>query len=420
MRKNPRKSNLKKISLVFCVIVLIISSCKSVFKTSAYKAYVNSLESAGLSESKMGSTWIRIGELALSNPTQQVVTPFKERIYFQDNSPGALGYKINYKKGRKLKFKINTSAKETFGLFIDLYEAGEKLKNVISDKSRDTTFYYEDNDNKVLVMRLQPELLISGSVDIEIIEEAKLGFPVSGGSNKSIQSFWGVDREGGARKHEGIDIFARRGTPVLAVADGVISRVQETPIGGKVVWQRLGLFNQSIYYAHLDSQLVTSGQEVKKGEPVGRVGNTGNAKTTSPHLHFGIYTIGGAIDPLEYVVLGDTTPAPLKNEVRYLGQQVMVSKNRNLIIPAYVVAVSSDSITYRNQFDGIEKVKTLAVSSKKLTDRIKKDQQIYEMPGSAETIIGELKTNQEYEVWGLSKDSLYVHKGAVRGWVSRN
>ncbi len=59
--------------------------------------------------------------------------------------------------------------------------------------------------------------------------------------------------------------------------------------------------NYSLYYAHLDSQIVSSGQQVKAGDVLGLMGNTGNARTTIPHLHFGIYTNSGAVDPLPFI-----------------------------------------------------------------------------------------------------------------------
>ncbi len=78
-------------------------------------------------------------------------------------------------------------------------------------------------------------------------------------------------------------------------------------MGGKQVWLRDGIFGQSLYYAHLDSILVSGGKRVKTGDTLGLVGNTGNAKTTSPHLHFGIYTTNGAIDPLPFVAIKSRT-----------------------------------------------------------------------------------------------------------------
>ena len=57
----------------------------------------------------------------------------------------------------------------------------------------------------------------------------------------------------------------------------------------------------TLYYAHLDEQLATDGQSVRAGDTIGLIGNTGNARSTPPHLHFGIYTFGEAIDPLPFV-----------------------------------------------------------------------------------------------------------------------
>ena len=125
-------------------------------------------------------------------------------------------------------------------------------------------------------------------------------YPVAG-KKSFIGSFWGAVRDGGKRKHEGIDIFARKGTPVVAVAEGVVVEAGNTPRGGKTVWLRS--FNDDFYYyyAHLHEHLVTAGQTVKKGQHLGTVGNTGNAKLTPPHLHFGIYSFTGAVNPLPYI-----------------------------------------------------------------------------------------------------------------------
>jgi murein DD-endopeptidase MepM/ murein hydrolase activator NlpD len=129
-----------------------------------------------------------------------------------------------------------------------------------------------------------------------------LAFPVSG-SRANIGSFWGDERDGGKRRHEGIDIFAKKGTPVVAVCDGIITSVGTNRLGGKVIWMQACTHPWSAYYAHLDDQKVKAGQLVKKGQVLGTVGNTGNAITTPPHLHFGIYRWIGVADPLPYVRL---------------------------------------------------------------------------------------------------------------------
>jgi hypothetical protein len=99
-----------------------------------------------------------------------------------------------------------------------------------------------------------------------------------------------------------VDIFAPRGTPVLAAAEGVVSRVQDTNLGGKVVWVRDPARNANLYFAHLDSQVVLPDQLVSVGDTLGFVGNTGNARATAPHLHFGLYRRGeGPVDPAPFL-----------------------------------------------------------------------------------------------------------------------
>src|SRR5688500_8202164 len=81
-----------------------------------------------------------------------------------------------------------------------------------------------------------------------------LVFPVAG--NKSyIRDKWGASRAGGIRRHKGIDIHARRGTPVVAICDGIITNRAHTPIGGKTLWLKSAAHSWTAYYAHLDQQL---------------------------------------------------------------------------------------------------------------------------------------------------------------------
>ena len=127
-----------------------------------------------------------------------------------------------------------------------------------------------------------------------------LDFPVSG-TKSNIGGFWGDSRDGGERKHKGIDIFAKKGTPVVAVSDGRIVKEAHTPIGGKTIWLKPTNRSWTAYYAHLDKQLVKPGQRVRKGQVIGTVGNTGNARKTPSHLHFGIRPGKGWVNPLPYV-----------------------------------------------------------------------------------------------------------------------
>lgn len=100
----------------------------------------------------------------------------------------------------------------------------------------------------------------------------------------------------GYRKHEGVDIFALSGTPVLAVVNGVIENKGVNPLGGNKLWVRSPGDNWSYYYAHLAGYApgISNGTRVKKGQVIGYVGNTGNARTTPAHLHFETHVPSGA------------------------------------------------------------------------------------------------------------------------------
>ena len=100
----------------------------------------------------------------------------------------------------------------------------------------------------------------------------------------------------GYRKHEGVDIFAISGTPVLSVVNGVIEQKGVNGLGGNKLWVRSPSDNWSYYYAHLSGYAsgISNGTRVRKGQVIGYVGNTGNAKTTPSHLHFETHVPSGA------------------------------------------------------------------------------------------------------------------------------
>lgn len=125
-------------------------------------------------------------------------------------------------------------------------------------------------------------------------------FPVAG-THSRILDKWGASRGGGVRRHKGIDIHARKGTPVVALSDGRIVERAHTPIGGKTLWLKASGQPWKAYYAHLDKQFVKEGQYVRKGQVIGTVGNTGNARTTPSHLHFGVARGNHWVNPLPYV-----------------------------------------------------------------------------------------------------------------------
>jgi len=128
--------------------------------------------------------------------------------------------------------------------------------------------------------------------------DQKLEMPVQGVTRSQIADTWHVPRAGD-RLHEGQDIFAQRGTPVLSATDGYVVRIGENSLGGQTV-SILGAGGRSYYYAHLDSYAanLAIGDHVTTQTILGYVGNTGNAAGGPTHLHFGVYASEGALNPL--------------------------------------------------------------------------------------------------------------------------
>jgi murein DD-endopeptidase MepM/ murein hydrolase activator NlpD len=136
-----------------------------------------------------------------------------------------------------------------------------------------------------------------------------IAMPLAEVSKQQIANTWHASR-GGDRLHEGQDIFAPRGTPVLSATEGYIVNIGENNLGGQTV-SVIGAGGRTYYYAHLDSYAphIAEGDYVTKQTLLGYVGTTGNAAGTPPHLHFGVYAPGGAMNPLP--LLNDR-PSPAK------------------------------------------------------------------------------------------------------------
>jgi len=114
--------------------------------------------------------------------------------------------------------------------------------------------------------------------------------------NQHLVDTWGGARSQG-RKHEGIDIFAPRGTLIQATTQGIVSKVGENTLGGRVV-MIVGPGGAGHYYAHLESYAdIAPNDWVNSGDIIGYVGDSGNAKGTPTHVHYGIYINGSAVNP---------------------------------------------------------------------------------------------------------------------------
>lgn len=137
---------------------------------------------------------------------------------------------------------------------------------------------------------------------------AALPVPVKGAEQSGLSDTWGAARSSG-RTHQGIDIFASRRTPILSTTDGILARRGENGLGGRTVTV-LGPGGWRHYYAHLQQYGGQSeGDWIRTGEVIGFVGTSGNAPAGAPHLHYGIYGGGGALNPYPLLVAADSASA---------------------------------------------------------------------------------------------------------------
>ena len=294
-----------------------------------HERYAKRLRDAGLDSTAIGSSWLTAADSAIRRPVV-VGLPFRETGYLAPTEPRAVGYLLSLRRGEKLAVKLDVSDSAAMQLFVDLFEhprdSTEGPDHVATVDPAARAREYEARRDGDFLLRIQPELLRGGQYTLTLESGPSLAFPVSGRDSRAAQSFFGAARDGGRREHHGIDIFAPRGTPVVAAAPGIVRRVDVSNLGGKVVWLYDAKRSQSLYYAHLDSQLVRSGQIVEIGDTLGLVGNTGNARGTPPHLHFGIYRRGeGPVDPFPFVRRPRGPPPSVIADVDDLGEWVRTS-----------------------------------------------------------------------------------------------
>lgn len=151
-----------------------------------------------------------------------------------------------------------------------------------------------------------------GAAPVVLSEQVQVGpsglaIPVAGVKADQLVDSFNAPR-GNGRLHHAIDIMAPEGTPILAASDGTIEKLFfSNGGGGNTIYERSPDGKWIYYYAHLSAYApgLAAGQQVKRGQVIGRVGHTGDASEAGPHLHFAINTMapgegwwqGTPIDP---------------------------------------------------------------------------------------------------------------------------
>lgn len=314
---------------VLLAAVLVVVSCTPYVEAPRPKAsrhtrdrYEDEILRSELGRSASYSLWSAAARNALRDRLS-IRPSFRELLYFSPDMPTAAGYRLQLKRGQRVQIEIERHMQGR--VFAEVFEEigpGEPIFRLVhSAPANAARTSFEAIVDGPHVLRLQPELFKGGEVLVTVTTGAALTFPVVGKTRRAIGSVFGDPRDGGRRDHEGIDIFANRGTDVIAVAPGVITGVHTTRIGGHVVWHHDPARNVEYYYAHLSTQAVRVGDRVNAGDVVGTVGNTGNARTTPPHLHFAVYKPGRyAIDPVPFLYDQPSDPvAPLLVDLSAIG-----------------------------------------------------------------------------------------------------
>ncbi|HUH13697.1 MAG TPA: M23 family metallopeptidase [Longimicrobiales bacterium] len=404
---------------------------------SPREAYMHALEDAGLAGTALGADWAAAGRAALAAPVT-VELPYREARYLAPDEPGALAYRFPVRRGQRLEVSVDARSSGPHRIFMELYRApeGDEPAALVAAAEEGASLLERPiRLSRDYIVRVQPELLRGGRYTVTLRLGPSLSFPVDGRGEDAIQSRFGAPRDGGNRDHHGVDIFAPRGTPALAAAAATVSRVDTTARGGRVVWLRDSEFGQSLYYAHLDRPLVRAGQRVAPGDTVGLIGNTGNARTTPPHLHFGIYSRGPQ-DPWPYLyrppgalpAVPDELPA-LGDWARVEGEGVALraapsSEAAATPLPTgaavRLTGASGSWLAVRTP-DGrsgyVARARITQEARPLLSHRLAARAPLLAYPAAAAPVMDSLPAGQELAVLGRHAGFLLVRSGGRDGWL---
>ncbi|RZK60144.1 MAG: M23 family metallopeptidase [Pedobacter sp.] len=422
--------------LQICLCILFLAACKSgpfnlLKPASPHQEYERKLVNAGLNQTTMGTMWINNAQQSLQKALP-IKLPYQEKGYFSAEKVDAAAFKFNLVRGQKLAVKITKKPAVGFMIYADVWEATEAadFKLISSSDTVGNPIQLDADKSGSYILRLQPELLGSGEYTLEITTGPSLNYPLKAANKNQIQSLWGVGRDNNTRRHEGVDIFAPFRTPVIAVDSGTVTGVNTNNLGGKVVWFRPAGKDYTLYYAHLDEQTVTEGQSVSYGDTLGRMGSTGNAQGGPPHLHFGIYTSGGAIDPFPFINPAIETSPKIASSLANLNTTMRTTSTIKLddvslkvgTVLRVMAATGNDyKIALPDGRVGYLAGKNLTTVSKPLTRlKIKTSQSLYDKPQPDAALKLDLKEGQTVDVLGNYGDyHLVLDENKAMGWLKK-
>jgi len=427
----------------FLSLVLLITSCDQpaeviaeVYQpTDAHDAYKHGLESSGLDKTRLGQLWLEASEKALLSPVH-ISTPYAANIYVSDTEAKSFGYQFKGKQGEKITITLSDETPDDGDVFLDVYrlstEEGQGMIHLASADTIEQRIEFEPIADLTYILRVQPELLRKGKDRLEIRNTAALAFPVTGKDKSAIGSLFGVPRDAGRRKHHGIDIFSRRHTPIIAPCDGYIRSTEPNKLGGEVIWMKDDKRDQVLYFAHLEDVFVEGGDYVSRGDTIGTVGNSGNAKTTACHLHFGIYS-DGPIDPYNHVV---TKRTRLKRELadsdlistairtsRPTSMRLFDIKKSTVPLPEDQLCIvrGTTGMYYHVELpdgqNGYLSYLDVEQLTRPLRKRLPAVSDIVDTPTGDHLVIAAASSLEKAKAYGLHEDFIYIKKDESFHWI---
>ncbi len=434
---------------VFCFILIltVFISCKQETEIvpeiyqprNTHEAYEIALDQAGLLNAALGEDWKDAARNALKKPLK-VELPFAEDFYVSSTEAKAGGYRFEVKRGHKIEVKVERDNKDEFEIFLDAFriidDSTDQYLHIASAGKNELYLEFEPRADGEYIVRFQTELLRGGIFNIQIQKVPALAFPVVGKDKSAIGSLFGAPRDGGRRKHHGVDIFAKRHTPIVAPTEGRIRFVGERGLGGKVVWMRDTKRNQTLYFAHLHDILIEDDVYVYPGDTLGTVGNTGNARTTPPHLHFGIYK-DGPIDPYHFIAntrsrfkrqlakdkfIGKTVRARKDSKLKVEG---LVRRSKSIPIPKFQImqTIGASAAYYKVRLPD-DTIGYIAYDDIQLADRPLKRQiangseNLLSDPAISAIPIEEIPQGEEIKVLGANAEYEFVERSnGSKGWM---
>lgn len=293
---------------------------------SEHDGYLHGLETSGIAEKKLGREFISQAMIE-EEKAVRIGASFKEQLLIAPEIHQAFQYKIDVETGQRIEVQLESKIASTY--FLDVFRVSKDTIHTyvpVASKSKGALqLSFDVQESHTYIIRLQPELLAEDQVTIKIEKTPSMSFPVSGKNEAAIGSLFGVPRDAGKRTHEGVDIFAKRHTPIIAPVSGKVTSTKDNERGGKVIWMRSKDNRSTLYFAHLESVFVKKDAIVNRGDTIGTVGNSGNTKTTYPHLHFGIYQ-EGAVDPYPFIVQKNKGFKRQLSYNKYLGSLIRTNK----------------------------------------------------------------------------------------------